>query len=161
MRARCMVAIALATALVAVGGCGGGSSSKSTATTTDTSAQFKTRYAAVANQLRLTTIAIGKLIQQAPRQTDAQLGTAFSRLATTWQAKLSELKTLKPPANLAATFNTVTDAATRVVADLNAIVAAARTHSAAAARQASASLVGDIATAKDASTKITNALNQH
>jgi hypothetical protein len=49
-------------------------------------------------------------------------------------------------------------AASRAEADLNGIVAAARTHSAPAAEQAAASLVGDVESAKAASIKITNKL---
>ena len=63
---------------------------------------------------------------------------------------------MKPPANLGATFNTLTSAASRAEADLNAIVAAAETHDETpAAEQASASLVTDIESAKAASTTIT------
>jgi hypothetical protein len=104
------------------------------------------------------TQAIGTAIQQAPKQTDAQIGAAFHNLASRWQNQLSQLQTLKPPSNLAATFNTVTGAASRVEADLTAIVAAAATHSSSAAKQASASLVTDILSAKAASTTITNKL---
>ena len=48
--------------------------------------------------------------------------------------------------------------ANRVEADLTAIVSAASTHSGAAAKQASASLVRDILTAKSAATTITQKL---
>jgi hypothetical protein len=49
-------------------------------------------------------------------------------------------------------------AATRVGADLNAIVAAAATHSSTAANQASARLVTDILAAKESATMITDKL---
>jgi hypothetical protein len=139
-----MVAVALLSA------CGGSSSNQT--------AKFKAGYVSTANQLRQTSIAIGKEIQQAPKQTDSQVLVAFRSLAARWQTHLSQLQTLKPPSNLAADFNTVTGAASRVEADLNAIVAAAGTHSASAAEQAAAILVGDVLTAKTASTKITNKL---
>ena len=143
-----MVAI-LATALVAA--CGGSSNNQA--------AHFKSGYVSTANQLKQVSIDIGKEIQQAPKQTDAQVLAAFRGLATRWQNDLSQLQTLKPPSNLATDFNTVTGAASRVEADLNAIVSAAGTHSASAAEQAAASLVGDIQTAKTASTRITNNLD--
>jgi hypothetical protein len=130
--------------------CGGSSSNK-----TD---QFKTAYESTANQLKLTSISIGKEIQQAPKQTDAQVLVAFKALATRWQTHLSQLQTLKPPSDLAADFNSVVSAASRAEADLNGIVAAAGTHSASAAEQAAATLVGDVASAKSASTTITNKL---
>jgi hypothetical protein len=147
-------AVALLVALAALTGCGG-SSSSSTSTQT---ANFKASYQAVANQLKQSSQAIGTAIQQAPKQTDAQIGATFHNLAGRWQNQVSRLQTLKPPSNLATSFNTVTGAAGRVEADLTAIVSAASTHSAAAAQQASASLVSDILTAKAASTTITNKL---
>ena len=147
---RAGAAFALPATLALVSACGGSSSSQS-----DT---FKTGYESAANQLKQVSIDIGKEIQQAPKQTDAQVVAAFRGLATRWQDHLSQLQTLKPPSNLAADFNTVTGAASRAEADLNGIVAAARTHSASAAQQAAASLVGDVAAAKAASTAITNEL---
>jgi hypothetical protein len=97
-------------------------------------------------------------IQNAPSQTDGQLASTFHNLAGRWQNQVSQLETLKPPSNLSATFNTLTSAATRAEADLNAIVSAAETHSAPAAKQAAATLVADILSAKSASTTITDKL---
>jgi hypothetical protein len=141
---------ALLATCVLLSACGGSSSNQS--------AKFKAGYVSTANQLKQTSIAIGRAIQQAPKRTDAQILATFRGLATRWQTHLSQLQTLEPPSNLAADYNTVTGAASRVEADLNAIVSAAATHSASAAEQAAASLVGDIETAKSASTKITNKL---
>ena len=143
-------AVAGILALTLVTGCGGSSNNQSSS--------FKRGYESTANQLKQVSHDIGVEIQQAPKQTDAQVLAAFRGLATRWQNHLSKLQTLKPPSNFAADFNTVTGAAGRVEADLNGIVSAAGTHSAAAARQAAASLVSDILTAKAASTKITGKL---
>ena len=115
--------------LVLLAGCGGSSSSSSS----DQTATFKTGFDSVAGQLKQSSEAIG--VDQ-----------------------ISQLQTLKPPSNLAVTFNTLTGAASRVEADLTAIVAAAATHRSAAAKQASASLVTDILSAKSASTTITDTL---
>jgi hypothetical protein len=52
----------------------------------------------------------------------------------------------------------MTSATTRAEADLTAIVAAVKLHSAPAAKQAATSLVADITSAKSASTAITNKL---
>jgi hypothetical protein len=143
-------AVAGVAALVLVSACGGSSGNQS--------ASFKSGYNAAANQLKQVSHDIGMEIQQASKQTDAQVVAAFRRLASRWQTHLSQLQTLKPPSNLAAEFNTVSGAAGRVETDLNNIVAAGRTHSGAAARQAAASLVNDVLTAKAASIKITNKL---
>jgi hypothetical protein len=140
-------------ATLVLAGCGGSSSSSS-----DQTAKFKTSYGSVATQLRQVSQSIGMAVQGASSQTDAQIGATFHDLATRWQNQLSQLETLKPPSNLAATFNTLTSAASRAEADLNAIVAAAETHSKSAAEQASASLVTDILSAKSASTTITQKL---
>jgi hypothetical protein len=148
---RLKASLPLAIVLVMLLGCGGSSSS-------DQAAKFKTSFSPAVNQFRDISRGIGTAIQQAPSQTDAQIAATFHNLAARWQARLSQLQTLKPPASLAAPFNTLTGAASRVEADLTAIVAAAETHSGAAAKQASASLVTDILTAKSASTTITTKL---
>ena len=137
-------------AVAALSACGGSSSNGSSS--------FKSGYESTANQLKQVSIDIGKEIQQAPKQTDGQVSAAFRGLATRWQNHLSQLQTLKPPSNLAPDFNTVVRAASRAEADLNGIVAAARTHSASAASQAAATLVGDVLAAKTASTRITDKL---
>ena len=143
-----LVTLALLTA------CGGSSPS----TTTNQTANFKTSFEAVANQLQQSAHAIATAIQQSSKQTDAQIATAFHNLATGWQNQLSKLQTLKPPSNLSTNFNTVASAASRVEADLTSIASAAATHNAAGAQQASASLVSDILSAKAASTVIANKL---
>src|SRR5947207_2546272 len=131
----------LMAAFLLLTGCSGSSSS-------DQNAQFKASFDSVANQLKQTSGAIGTAITHAGSRTDAQLGTTFHQLATRWESHLSKLETLKPPSNVAAEFNALTGAASRVETDLNAIVAAARTHSKSAATQASTSLVSDILAAK-------------
>jgi hypothetical protein len=93
---------------------------------------------------------IGAEIQRAASQTDAQLAAAFRSFAARWQSELSQLETLKPPASVAANFNSVTGAASRAIADLNAIVAAAVTHSGPNAKQAATSLVVDVTAARSA-----------
>jgi hypothetical protein len=142
--------VAAIAAMTLLSACGGSSNNQS--------ASFKAGYSSTANQLKQVSHDIGTEIQQASKQTDPQVVAAFRILASRWQTHLSQLQTLKPPSNLAADFNTVTGAAGRVEADLNGIVAAGRTHSAAAAKQAAASLVSDVLTAKAASIKITNKL---
>ncbi len=144
------IAIAGAALLLAAG-CGGGSSSSQTAS-------FSTSFSSAVNQLKQTSHSIGVAIEQAPSKTDAELAATFHGLAQRWQAQVSKLQTLKPPANVAATFNTLSAAAQRTEADLNAIASAAETHSAPAAKQASARLVTDILSAKSAGTTITNKL---
>jgi len=139
---------ALVVALVPLAGCGGSSSS-------DETAKFKTSYESVGTQFKEVSQAIGTAIEQSRTQSDAQIAVAFHALAARWQDQLSQLQTLKPPSSLAATFNTLTGAASRAEADLNAIAAAAETHNKSAAEQASASLVTDIMSAKSASTTIT------
>lgn len=116
--------------------CGCGSSS-------DTTSKFKAGYNSLRGELNQTGGAIAAEIEQAPKQTDAQVEQAFRGLASRFQSQLSKLETLKPPSNLAADWNSVTAAASRLEGDLNAIAAAAATHSASAAKQAGASLAAD------------------
>jgi hypothetical protein len=135
------VATAL-TALVLVAGCGGGSS--------DTTSKFKAGYNSLRGPLNATGHDLAVELQQATNQTDAQVGAAFHSLATRFQSQLSQLETLKPPASVQAEWNTVSSAGNRLEADLNAVVAAAATHSKSAGEQAGASLATDAAALKAA-----------
>jgi hypothetical protein len=126
--------------MAALSGCGGG--------TPDQTAVFKNRYRSATGQLQHASRAVGAAILQAPKQTDATLATVFRGLADNWQAALSRLETLKPPTSLAADFNTLTGAGTRVTSDLNAIATAAITHDKAAGEQGAGNVVSDIAAAK-------------
>ena len=134
---------------LALAGCGGSSSSSQTA-------NFGTSFSSTANQLKATSHEIGVAIERAPSRTDAQLASTFSALAARWQNQVNRLKALQPPSSVSTAFNRLKSSATRVEADLNAIAAAAETHNASAAKQATASLVTDILSAKSASTTITN-----
>jgi hypothetical protein len=151
MQARSRMLVALIATLWLLSGCGGSSSS-------DQTAKFKQSFSSTANQFRETSQAIGAAIQQAGSQTDAQLAATFRDLAARWQRQVSRLRTLQPPSSVAADFNTMTGAATRAEADLSAIAAAVNRHSGSAAKQATTGLVTDIASAKSASTAITNKL---
>jgi hypothetical protein len=131
--------------------CGASSSSDQTAT-------FKSGFTPVVHQMQSISHAIGRAVEGAGSQTDAQIATTFSNLANRWQAQVTALQPLKPPSSVATPFSTLKGAATRAEADLTAIVAAANTHSAPAARRASASMVIDIAAAKSAATTITDKL---
>jgi hypothetical protein len=151
MQRRFLLVAVLAAALGPVSGCGGSSSS-------DQTSKFKKSYVTVRRELKQTSAAIGTAITQAPSKTDAQILSAFRGLAAQWQSQLSQLETLKPPSNLATEFNTLTDSVTRIESDLNAVVAAAATHSSSAAEQAGASIVTDVNTARTADTTITTKL---
>jgi hypothetical protein len=129
-------------------GCGGSSSNSN----------FKSNYQSAVSHLKTDSESIGGVIQQAKSMSDAEILSKFKSLAASWQSHLSQLETLKPPSNVAADFNTLTNAATRVESDLNAVVSAAATHSQSAAEQAGASLVTDITAAKGASTSIDSKL---
>jgi hypothetical protein len=141
--------------LLVLGGCGGGSSSSSQTTQTTS---FKTAFASAVDELKKTSQSIGTEIEHASSQTDAQIASKFSDLATRWQTGLTQLQGLKPPSDLSSTYNKLTEAATRAETDLKAIVVAANSHSATAAATASKSLVTDVVSAKSESTTITNKL---
>jgi len=145
---------ALVVALLAPAACG----SAGTSSSPQKASGFKTSFNSVVTHFKQTSKAIGNEINHAPTQTNGQIATHFKHLAGRWQGSLSRLETLKAPADVATKLNTLTGAATRTESDLNAIVAAARADSASAAKQASATLVTDILSAKTASQQISNAL---
>jgi hypothetical protein len=102
--------------------------------------------------------AIGAEIQHGSSQSDGQLLNAFRKLAGRWQTQLSQLQSLKPPANVSSDFNSLTGAASRVESDLDAVVSAAATHSYSAAQQAGASIVSDVTAARQADATIAHKL---
>ncbi len=133
------------TAVVAVlSGCGG----------SDQTATFKSGYNAVRGPLNQTGQAIAQEISQASKQTDAQVSASFSSLATRFQTQLAKLKALKPPSSVAAQWTNVTNAATRLDSDLNAIASAAGTHNSTATQKAAASLAADASALTQAITPI-------
>jgi hypothetical protein len=86
---------------------------------------------------------IANEIRLAPKQTDAQVAANFRSLAARFSTQVAQLKALKAPASVASDWTKVTNAATRLDADLSAIASAAASHSTAAAQQAGASLAAD------------------
>jgi hypothetical protein len=132
-------------------GCGGSSPSHGPAS-------FKSGFGSVVNQFQRISHSIGVEIQQAPSQSDAKIGTTFRRFAAEWQAQVTRLKTLRPAANVAGAFSTLTGAASHVESDLNSVVSAADAHSESAATRAARSLIRDILAAKSAATTITGKL---
>jgi hypothetical protein len=133
LQGRAVPVICVLAVVAVLAGCGG----------SDTTTQFKSGYNAVRGQLNQTGQAIATEIQQAPKQTDAQVAANFHNLAGQFSSQLAKLKALKPPANVSSDWNNVTNAATKLAADLNAIASAATTHNTAAAQQAGASLAAD------------------
>ncbi len=146
---------ALVMAVLFIGGCGGNSSSSST---TEQPSTFRGDFKLTINQFKNTAHAIGLAIEHAPNETDSQIGTEFSGLAAQWQADLNHLKSLTPPPAESGEFVTLRNAASATESDLQAVVAAAHSHSASAARQAGANLVKDVLKAKAASQAISNKL---
>jgi hypothetical protein len=147
VRPRHLLILVIALALVSLTACG----SKSSSDKPDPVAAYEQGYRPAVRAMKAISKDTGDAVVDARNHTDAQLVTQFRALATRWQGQLSRLEILKPTSALAADHKTLTTAATRVEADLHAIVTAAATHDADAARQASASLVTDILDTKAAS----------
>jgi hypothetical protein len=145
---------ALVAAALIAAGCGSSSGSS----TNITQSEFKPNFGQIVNQFKQTSHAIGLGIEHASSKTDAQLAATFSALAARWQSNVTKLKALKPPPSVSAQYQTLTGAATRTESDLNAIVAAAKTHDASAAKHATTKLIKDILQAKTASQTITTKL---
>ena len=121
----CLVAV-----LAVLSGCGG----------SDTTATFKSGYNSVRTQLNQTGQAIANEISQAPKQNDAQVSASFQSLATRFEGQVAKLKALKPPSSVAAQWNNVTSAASKLTSDLKAIASAAAAHNSSATQQAATSL---------------------
>jgi hypothetical protein len=142
---------ALAVAALIAAGCGSNSSGSGTTAEQST---FRSDFGLVTNQFKQTSHGIGLAIEHASSQSDAQLTSTFSALAVQWQDDLSKLKGLTPPPSVVGPYQTLSGAAIRTEADLNAIVAAAKAHDGAAAKQASEHLLRDILQAKSAARAI-------
>jgi hypothetical protein len=159
-------------------GCGGGSSSASSASSSTASAsanpsstsqsqtttsqtapapaQFSAAIAPVLNQFKNASQRTGAALQQAGSQTDAQVAATFRGLEARWKSALTKLETLQPPPQFTSSYNRLKSQIRRVDADLAAIVSAAQTHNAAAAKTSATKLVNDIVSAKATSTTISN-----
>lgn len=160
-------AAVVALTLVLLSGCGGSSSnSSSSASSTSTSttqsassaASFKSTIGPVLNQFKAVSQSTGRELENASTQTDAQIGAKFQQFAARWQAAVTKLATLTPPAAFSAAYNRLKLQVAAVEADLAAVVAAAQNHNAAAAKSATTKLVNDIVHAKATATTITNRL---
>ena len=160
---------AIATTLLLLSGCGGTSSSSSsssapasssstsqTSETSQSAGQFKAAIAPVLNQFKSASQATGAALQQASSQNDAQVAAAFQQLAAKWTSALAKLETLQPPPHFTAAYNRLKSRVSRVTADLAAIVSAAQSHNATAAKDATTKLVNDIVSAKATSTALSN-----
>jgi hypothetical protein len=124
----CVVAV-----VAALSGCGG----------SDDTAKFKSGYNAVRGPLNQTGQAIAREISQASKQTDAQVSASFRSLAQRFSTQVAKLTALKPPSSVAAEWNKVTDAATKLDFDLSAISSGAAAHNTSATQKAAASLAAD------------------
>ncbi len=123
----------------------------------DRTATFKTSYGSVATRLRSVSHSIGTATQHAPSRTDAQIVATFHGLASRWQKPAQPAPDAEASCEPGGDVQHADRRGARAEADLNAIVAAAKTHGSSAA-QASAKLVTDILSAKSASTTITQKL---
>lgn len=135
----CVVAV-----VTALSGCGG----------SDTTAKFKSGYNNLRGPLNQTGQAIAQEISQASKQTDAQVSANFHSLAARFQSQLSRLKALKPPSSVAAEWTNVTNAASKLDADLQAIANAAGAHNSSATQQAAASLASSATALQQAVTPV-------
>lgn len=143
--------------LVVVGllaGCGGGSSSSSTTSSSSQTASFKAGFEPAVTQLKQTAIAVAGAIKNAGSQSDAELQSTFSGLASQWQSGAGKLDALHPPSAAASDFNALKSSAASVETDLNAISSAAASGDAAAAKRATVKVITDILAAKSASLKV-------
>jgi molecular chaperone GrpE (heat shock protein) len=111
----------------------------------------------VLNQFKHASQKTGAALKQASSQNDSQVAGTFQQLAAKWEVALTKLEMLRPPSQLTAAYNRLKSQVSKVKADLAAIVSAAQSHNAAAAKAATTKLVNDIVSAKATSTTLSNA----
>ena len=153
MRKTVLIAAILAAALLA--GCGSSSSSSSSSSSTSTepsTATFKSEFASYHTELHALGQEIGAAITGAPKQSNQQLESEFSALATKTTALAGKLSSLSVPAAYKQEVGTLESALTQVAGSLHGIEAAAAAGDPNAAKAASATLVVDSGQVK-ASTK--------
>jgi hypothetical protein len=157
---------AIAATLVLLSGCGGSSSSSAVSSTPVSSSstsqnsqsvgQFKAAIGPVLDQFKRASQATGAEIEHAGYQTDAQVAATFHQLGAKWASALTKLETLQPPPRLTTAYNHLKSQVSEVNADLAAIVSAAQSHNATAAKDDATKLVNDIVRAKATSTTLSN-----
>jgi hypothetical protein len=158
---------AIAATLVLLSGCGGSSSSSSsssapasssstsqTSQTSQSAGQFKAAIAPVLNEFKSASQGTGAALQQASSQNDAQVAATVKQLAAKWKSALTNLESLQPPPQFTAAYNRLKSQVSKVTSDLAAIVSAAQSHNATAAKDATTKLVNDIVSAKATSTTL-------
>lgn len=142
---------AIVVMLVLLSGCGGSSSSSSTTHASQSSqsaSQFKASIAPVLDQFKAASQKTGTALQHAGSQNDTQLKGTFQQVEAAWAAALTKLEALHPPARFTAAYNRLKGQVGKVKTDLAAIVSAAGSHDAAAAKAATTKLINDIVSAK-------------
>ena len=137
------LALAAGVAL-AVAGCGGSDDSSSD------EAEFKSAAKAASAETSKIGDDLGSAIQAADKQTDAELATQFTDLASRARAVVADLNGLKPPDEARAKVNALVSALGTGAQDLDAIATAARANDADSARSATVTLVKDSPAIKSA-----------
>lgn len=150
-----LVALALA---AGAAGCGGddedtattGASTATTAqaapTEAELTASFKQGYSDQRTTLNAITTRMGDALQSASEKTNAQIVDELGGIERELAAGVERLKTLRPPASVAADFQSTTRTADGLVRDLGDIVSAARTGDPEGAKSATQRLVGRLPT---------------
>ena len=143
-----LIAAVLAIGLVA--GCGGSSSS----TTTTSTQSFKPGFTAATAQLQQTAGSIANAVKGASGQTNSQIQSTFSNLASQWASASAKLNSIQPPAAASADFAALKSQSASVEADLHTIADSASSNNVAAAKAATVKLIRDILATKAAAQKV-------
>ncbi len=133
VRGRAASALSVVAVVVLLCGCG----------SSDTTANFKSGYNALRGPLNQTAAQITAAFGAVGHETDSQVAATFQTIAQRWQGHVAQLRKLKPPSNVAADWNSVVAAASRLDADLNAFAAGAAAHNSSAVKRALTSLQAD------------------
>ena len=116
----------------------------------DKTDQFKKDFQGVNDDLIALGGSVGQALQTAPQTNDARLAGEFQGFADQLETIKSKVDDLKPPDDLKSKTAALSSGITRLLTDLKALTASAKTHNADAARNATVALLRDSKAAGDA-----------
>jgi hypothetical protein len=146
---RIVISAAMVAAL-ALAGCGGSSGPSLSA--------FKSGFSADKTQFRKLGTDLATAITGASKKTDAELATELGALSARAKQQAAQLSKLNPPPKYKTELANLVSAFNAVGADLTSISTAAAKHDAAAAGNATRTLVKDAAKVKTADTSVSKGL---
>jgi hypothetical protein len=131
-------------------GTSGSSTGASTGGSSSNAAAFKSGYGQVIADMGATAREAGAALQSAKGSSGKEIAQRFLVISRDWSTEIGRLTTLQPPKTVVAELGALRAAAGNAEGGMHALIAAAATGNAAAAKRAASTLVRDLLATKNA-----------